>query len=76
MKFKNVVETIEAPALGAYLAQIKAIQEKLKNADPKERIELNKQLISLRQQMNELKNKQREELQRKQIELAKADNIT
>ena len=73
MKFDNVVEMIEKPELSAYLAQIKAVQDKLKNATPEEKIVLNKQLQALRQQMNKMKQEQAKDLQKKQQELAKAN---
>ena len=51
----------------------KNIQDKIRNADPKTKIELNKQLQALRQQMNKMKQQQSQELQKKQAELAKAN---
>ena len=74
MKFEEAIATgIENPSLNAYLAQIKDLQTKIANADPKTRIELNKQLQVLRQQMNAKKQEQMKALKIKQQELAKAN---
>jgi len=74
MKFEEAITVgIEKPSLNAYLAQIKDIQKKIAVADPKMKIELNRQLQALRQQMNTMKKEQMKELQIKQQELAKAN---
>jgi len=75
MKFNTVLETIEEPTLNAYLAQIKDLQDQLTNADPQQRIIINKRIAGLRQQLNQMKQKQQQELQKKQQELAKANTV-
>ncbi|HRZ86139.1 MAG TPA: hypothetical protein P5277_05170 [Candidatus Paceibacterota bacterium] len=74
MKFDNVLEMIENPTLNAYLAQIKDLQAQLKNADPKQKIELTRQINALRQTINKVKQEQAAELAKKQQELAQANN--
>lgn len=74
MKFDNVLEMIENPTLNAYLAQIKDLQAQLKNADPKQKIELTRQINALKQIINKVKQEQAAELEKKQQELAQANN--
>jgi len=74
MKFDNVIEMIENPTLNAYLAQIKDLQAQLKTADPKQKLELTKQINALRQTINKVKQEQAAELAKKQQELAQTNN--
>jgi len=78
MKFDKILEVVEAPiinnpSLGAYTAQIKALQDQLRTADPTQRAELSKQINMLRQQMNQEKNTKQQEIIKKQQELANAN---
>jgi len=80
MKFDEILEVlgvpvINNPSLDAYTAQIKALQDQLRTADPTQKAELSKQINMLRQQMNQEKNNKAQEIVKKQQELANASKV-
>lgn len=78
MRFNEAMtQGIKDPALSAYTAQIKAVEQKMRNAtDPQQKRDLQKQIQALRQELEAKRRDQQKRLANLQKDIAQTQDVT